>query len=57
MSNPVSYFRDCISGVVLKFDTLWDLNEMRKNPEYAEVDEKVYKEYVKKRDAERATQE
>ena len=45
-----SYFQDMRSGVVLKFDMEWDRQEMKKNPEYKEVDEEAHKAYVKERE-------
>ncbi len=46
----VSYFQDTRSGVVLKFEMDWDKQEMKKNPEYKEVDEEAHKAYIKKRE-------
>lgn len=45
-----SYFQDMRSGVVLKFDMEWDRQEMKKNPEYKEVDEESHKAYMKERE-------
>ena len=50
MDKNIGYFQDTRSNVVLQFEGAWDLQEMRRNPEYREVNEVVFKEYVNKRD-------
>lgn len=44
----MNYFQDRLSKVVLKVDFEYDIKEMKKHPDYQEVTEKEYDEYLKK---------
>lgn len=39
------YFKSIYGNVVLKFDSGFDIHEMKKHAEYTEVTEKEYNEY------------
>jgi len=44
----MTYFQDNYSKVVLPVGLEWDIKEMRNHPEYTEVSESVYLDYLKK---------
>lgn len=48
----MKYFQDNVSKVVLPVGLEWDIQEMRKHPEYSEVSEAIYLDYLKKIKAE-----
>ena len=43
----VTYWKDIISGVIIRFDTEWDAKEMKTNPEYVQAKESDYAAYKK----------
>jgi hypothetical protein len=48
--EPVGYFQDKISGVVLQFQGAWDLKEMRNHLDYKEVTKKEFDAYNTKQE-------
>ena len=52
VTEPVGYFQDIHSNVVLKFEGKWDIQEMNQNPDYRLVTQKEYDTYRKERDKE-----
>lgn len=42
--SMVTYWKDNLSGTVIKMETEFDAKEMAKHPEYTKVSEKEYKQ-------------
>jgi hypothetical protein len=47
MNDELGYFKDRLSGVVLKVAGAYDVKQMRIHPDYIEVTEDDYKKYAK----------
>ena len=52
VTDPVGYYQDIHSQVVLKFVGAWDIKEMNQNPDYRPVTQKEYDSYRRERDKE-----